>query len=67
VIDIEHDLSLGNASSRQASQNSDKLDAHSAHAEYDYRRNDPGDDRAADHEPVGERLADAVHMTPLLS
>src|SRR5215471_5453688 len=44
----------------EASRNSDKLDAHSAHTEHDQRRNEPGDDRAADHEPIGERLADAM-------
>ena len=44
---------------------SNELDAHPAHAEHDHRRNEPGDDRAADHEPVGERLADAMrHHDP---
>jgi hypothetical protein len=60
VVDIEHDLSLGNASGRQASQISDKLDAHSAHTEHDPCCNDCGYDRTADHEPVGKRLADAM-------
>ena len=65
MVDIEHDLSVGNASGRQASQNSDKLDAHSAHTEHDPCCNDCGYDRTADHEPVGERLADAVrHHDP---
>nr|AEH76928.1 succinate dehydrogenase/fumarate reductase [Bradyrhizobium sp. JS329] len=39
---------------------SDELDAHPAHTKHDHRRNDPADDRAADHESVGERLADAM-------
>src|SRR5262249_32180581 len=39
---------------------SDELDAHSAHTKHDRCRNDPGDNRAADHESVGERLADAM-------
>ena len=39
---------------------SDEPDAHSTHTEHDHRRNDPGDDRTADHESVGERLADAM-------
>jgi hypothetical protein len=28
--------------------------------EHDHRRNDPGDDRAADHESIGERFAHAM-------
>src|ERR1700758_1955470 len=44
---------------------SNELDAHPAHTEHDHRRNEPGDDRAADHEPVGERPADAMrHHDP---
>jgi hypothetical protein len=44
---------------------SDELDAHPAHSEHDDRGKDPGDDRAADYEPVGERLADAMrHHDP---
>ena len=44
---------------------SNELDAHPAHTEHDHRRNEPGDNRAADHEPVGERLADAMrHHDP---
>src|SRR5215510_5055709 len=39
---------------------SDEPDAHSAHTKHDHCRNDPGDNRAADHESVGERLADAM-------
>src|SRR5262245_11888382 len=39
---------------------SDEPDAHSTHTEHDHRRNDPGDDRTANHESVGERLADAM-------
>src|SRR5215831_5469388 len=39
---------------------SDEPDAHSAHTEHDHRRYEPGGDRAADHEPVGERPADAM-------
>jgi hypothetical protein len=39
---------------------SDEPDSHSTHTEHDHRRNDPGDDRTADHESVGERLADAM-------
>jgi hypothetical protein len=39
---------------------SNELDAHPAHAKHDHRRNDPRADRAADHESVGERLADAM-------
>src|ERR1700739_3874422 len=35
-----------------------KLDAHPAHTEHDHRRN--GGDRVADHESVGEGLADAM-------
>ena len=35
----------------------DELDAHPAHTEHDHRRNDPGDDRAADHESIGECFA----------
>src|SRR5215472_17772264 len=43
-----------------AGADSDELDAHPAHTEHDYRRNDPGDDRATDHESVGEHLAHAM-------
>src|SRR2546430_8538760 len=44
---------------------SDEPDAHPAHTEHDHRRYEPGDDRAADHEPVGERPADAMrHHDP---
>src|SRR5215470_10165045 len=41
------------------------MDTHSAHTEHDPCRNDCGYDRTADHEPVGERLADAMrHHDP---
>src|SRR5262249_27004944 len=44
---------------------STELNAHPAHTEHDHRRNEPGDDRAADHESVGECLADTVrHHDP---
>src|SRR5262249_39100686 len=39
---------------------SDELDAHSAHTKHDHRRYEPGEDRAADHQSVGQRLADAM-------
>src|SRR5262245_6582757 len=39
---------------------SDEPDAHPAHTEHDHRRYEPGEDRAADHESVGQRLADAM-------
>jgi hypothetical protein len=39
-----------------ANVRSNELDAHSAHAEHDHRRNEPGDDRAANHEPVGDAI-----------
>src|SRR5262245_55448951 len=38
----------------------DELDAHSAHTKHDHRRYEPGEDRAADHQSVGQRLADAM-------
>jgi len=41
-------------------QDSDELDAHSGH--HDHCRNDPGCNRAADHESVGERLAKEAVM-----
>src|SRR5215472_8808178 len=43
-----------------AGSDSDELDAHPTHTEHDYGRDDPGDDRTADHESVGERLAHAM-------
>src|SRR5262245_872890 len=39
---------------------SDGPDAYPAHTQHDHRSNEPGDDRAADHKPVGERPADAM-------
>ena len=39
---------------------SDEPDAHPAHTEHDHRRYEPGEDRAADHQSVGQRLADAM-------
>src|SRR6516225_10143442 len=38
----------------------DEPDAHPAHTEHDHRRYEPGEDRAADHQSVGQRLADAM-------
>jgi hypothetical protein len=38
----------------------DEPDAHAAHTQQDHRGGDPGGDRAADHESVGEGFADAV-------
>src|SRR5262245_5732673 len=38
------------AMGRFVSAHSNELDAHSAHPEHDHCRNDPGDNRAADHE-----------------
>src|SRR5215472_7277918 len=52
-------------SAYRIARDSDELDAHPTHTEHDHRRNEPGDNRAADHEPVGERLGDAVrHHDP---
>jgi hypothetical protein len=45
---------------RRSAPDSNELDAHPAHTEHDHRRNESGDDRAADHEPVGERRADGT-------
>ena len=39
---------------------SDEPDAHPAHTEHDHRRYEPGEDRAADHQSVAQRLADAM-------
>ena len=41
---------------------SNELDAHPAHTKHDHCRNDPRADRAADHEAVGEYLADAMRQ-----
>src|SRR5690348_6992155 len=40
--------------------NSNELNAHSAHPEHDHRRNNPGNDRASDHEAVCEHPANPV-------
>ena len=54
---VSHEETLGLF---DAGSNSDEPDAHPAHTEHYYGRDNSGDDCAADHESVCERIAHAM-------